>query len=321
MSAEKACLIIHLESDLTPALVDVVNNLLAEKTNVFAMVRDFSTASKWLSEREIYSFLLPEFLNTNEHGSKTLFADYKQFFAAISYFADYNFDQVLLGKQPHFSELATKAIAATCPRLEELDYGDYLCFKRLKKKQLSTMQRSMTAAQFSLARARAGSLQKCYLFLKVFVEAIVCFCLLILFLPVLIILSAFNVARVSPRAILGKSNRVRFVNIFDKKDSHDDADLPRWWWLPTLWNVCKGDVALIGPRLVLLAADPSANISNYSNLYFQLAPGLISRSQLKAGKGYSPEQLDELDQAYMHDCNPILDFKILLLAASSILRI
>jgi len=279
------------------------------------IVDDFGQASKWLSSLGIYSFLLSNVLAPKLHENH-FGQNYQQFFQAQLFLCQYNIDRIIIEKVDKNRELIEAAFRASGGQIEKTNFDTYLSLSRPQRaEQQGLINKQMNAAAYALTKACKDSTRSFYLFLKALIETLICLLLLLLTMPLLAVLLLLQSGKITSRAILGKANKRLYIHIFENNDL-GSGKLTIWWWLPTLWNVCKGDLSLIGPRMILLAAEDNC----HSNLYYQQAPGLISRSQLKAN-GLSTAQLDELDQAYMHAYSPILDLKIMLLAASKLLRI
>ena len=77
--------------------------------------------------------------------------------------------------------------------------------------------------------------------------------------------------------------------------------------LPQLFNVLKGDMALVGPR-PLLSEDQSDN----HPLRLQMRPGLTGWAQINGGRNISSTEKAELDTWYVRNASLALDVKILI---------
>jgi len=88
--------------------------------------------------------------------------------------------------------------------------------------------------------------------------------------------------------------------------------------LPTLWNVLKGDVSLVGPRPLLV---------EYLNRYtfeqmrrHEVKPGITGWAQIKATNAITWEEKFKLDVWYVDNQSFWLDVNILLLTLWKVLR-
>lgn len=314
----RACFIVHEHEGLTPDFVETIVALLGKQTKLYALVDHFGEASKWLADKGIYCFAFPQYLAENSKGAGKHAENIGNFFLVVDFLESYHVERVVIERNSGKKLLLERAFKLKAPACEEEAIGDYLCLTdlHLNEKKLSNLDKRAGATFYAIARAQERYPHCFYLPVKTTLEGIISFFLLILFTPLLLFLLLLNMGKVKSRAVLSKANSVRYIKVFERLNCEESEKLHGWWWLPSLWNVCKGDLALIGPRIVM----PSAEIQP-SELYYQQAPGLISRSQLKANNELSTAQLDELDQAYMHGCSPLLDIKIMLLAASKILKL
>jgi exopolysaccharide biosynthesis polyprenyl glycosylphosphotransferase len=106
------------------------------------------------------------------------------------------------------------------------------------------------------------------------------------------------------------------------------------WWLrrtsidelPQLINVIKGDMSLVGPRPHAVAHDDyySGLIAEYRERQ-DVKPGITGWAQINGARGETPELDDmrrrvELDLWYVHRWTVGLDFKIIMITATQILR-
>lgn len=88
--------------------------------------------------------------------------------------------------------------------------------------------------------------------------------------------------------------------------------------LPSLWNVIKGDMNLVGPRPLN---------AEYENLYnaeqnkrHSVKPGITGWAQVNGRNAISWEEKFELDLWYIKNRSLALDFKILCLTVMKVLR-
>ena len=77
--------------------------------------------------------------------------------------------------------------------------------------------------------------------------------------------------------------------------------------LPQLFNVVMGDMALIGPRPLLLVDQPAEH-----SLRLSIAPGLTGWAQIHGGKLVTAEEKNALDEWYVRNASPRLDIAIVL---------
>lgn len=88
--------------------------------------------------------------------------------------------------------------------------------------------------------------------------------------------------------------------------------------LPTLWNVLKGDMSLIGPRPLLVSY--LAHYSPDQARRHEVRPGITGLAQVRGRNAVSWEQRFQHDVEYVNNRNLFLDLKILLLTILSVLR-
>jgi lipopolysaccharide/colanic/teichoic acid biosynthesis glycosyltransferase len=78
--------------------------------------------------------------------------------------------------------------------------------------------------------------------------------------------------------------------------------------LPQLLNVLVGELSLVGPRPLVpedQPADPTIRLL--------VRPGITGWAQVNGGKQITSEEKDDLDEWYIRNASPWLDFRILLL--------
>ena len=88
--------------------------------------------------------------------------------------------------------------------------------------------------------------------------------------------------------------------------------------LPSLWNVLKGDMSLVGPRPLLV---------EYLSLYstkqarrHEVKPGITGWAQINGRNAISWEKKFELDLWYVDNYSLLLDFKILFITLYNVVR-
>lgn len=79
--------------------------------------------------------------------------------------------------------------------------------------------------------------------------------------------------------------------------------------LPQLWNVLKGDMALIGPRPPLPREVEA--YTAYDKQRLQITPGCTGMWQVSGRSTLSFQEMIELDLFYIRNLSPLLDVKIL----------
>ena len=79
--------------------------------------------------------------------------------------------------------------------------------------------------------------------------------------------------------------------------------------LPTLWNVLRGDLSLVGPRPLLMAYLP--RYSPEQRRRHEVKPGMTGLAQVQGRNGLSWEQQFDLDVWYVDHRSLALDLKIL----------
>ena len=75
--------------------------------------------------------------------------------------------------------------------------------------------------------------------------------------------------------------------------------------IPQLWNVVRGEMALIGPRPLLpidQPADPSTRLL--------VRPGITGWAQVSGGTALTADEKDALDSWYIRHASPILDLQV-----------
>lgn len=87
--------------------------------------------------------------------------------------------------------------------------------------------------------------------------------------------------------------------------------------LPSLWNVIKGDMSLVGPRPLLVEYLPL--YSSDQARRHEVRPGITGWAQVNGRNAISWEQKFKLDVWYVDNCSFWLDLKILLLTAKKVI--
>ena len=81
--------------------------------------------------------------------------------------------------------------------------------------------------------------------------------------------------------------------------------------LPQLWNVLKGDMALIGPRPLLV---------KYLPLYSEVRPGITGWAQCHGRNAISWTEKFKLDVWYVDHCSLMIDLKVVIATFKAVLK-
>lgn len=88
--------------------------------------------------------------------------------------------------------------------------------------------------------------------------------------------------------------------------------------LPTLWNVLKGDMSLVGPRPLLMEYLPL--YTHRQGCRHEVKPGVTGWAQVNGRNAITWEEKFELDLWYVEHHTLWLDFRILFLTLLKVLR-
>jgi sugar transferase EpsL len=88
--------------------------------------------------------------------------------------------------------------------------------------------------------------------------------------------------------------------------------------LPTLWNVLRGDMSLVGPRPLLMEYLPLYTREQARR--HEVRPGITGWAQVNGRNAVPWERKFELDVWYVDNTNFWLDLKILLLTGAAVFR-
>ncbi len=106
----------------------------------------------------------------------------------------------------------------------------------------------------------------------------------------------FNIPRENPAVLVGHERLLVELSLTE---------------LPQLWNVLKGDMALIGPR-----PEPPDRVRHYSDWQHQrliVPPGLTGLAQVSGlREQHSSEEKARFDVQYIHHWSPFLDLSLIL---------
>lgn len=86
--------------------------------------------------------------------------------------------------------------------------------------------------------------------------------------------------------------------------------------LPTLWNVLKGDMSLVGPRPLLVEYIPLYNETQKRR--HEVQPGVTGWAQINGRNSLSWEEKFELDVWYVDNHSLLMDMKILFLTLKKV---
>ena len=87
--------------------------------------------------------------------------------------------------------------------------------------------------------------------------------------------------------------------------------------LPTLWNVLRGDLSLVGPRPLLVEYLPRYTVEQSRR--HEVRPGITGLAQVSGRNGLSWEEKFRLDVRYVDELSPALDARILLATLRTVL--
>jgi lipopolysaccharide/colanic/teichoic acid biosynthesis glycosyltransferase len=86
--------------------------------------------------------------------------------------------------------------------------------------------------------------------------------------------------------------------------------------LPTLWNVFRGDMSLVGPRPLLMEYLPLYSAEQQRR--HEVRPGLTGLAQVRGRNALTWEEKFAADVEYVDDCSPALDLRILVSTVVSV---
>lgn len=126
--------------------------------------------------------------------------------------------------------------------------------------------------------------------------------------------------------VLIKFRTMRILGPGDSVANDADRITPFGLWLrstsldelPTLWNVLRGDMSLVGPRPLLMEY-----LGRYSPAQMRrhdVRPGITGLAQVRGRNELSWEEKFAADAEYVNDLGPVLDVRILLTTLVRVLR-
>ena len=110
--------------------------------------------------------------------------------------------------------------------------------------------------------------------------------------------------------LLPDKNRLTPLGSFLRKTSLDE--------LPSLWNVLKGDMSLVGPRPLLMEYLPL--YSEEQMRRHEVKPGITGWAQINGRNAISWEEKFELDVWYVDNQSFWLDIRIILLTIWKVMK-
>lgn len=112
------------------------------------------------------------------------------------------------------------------------------------------------------------------------------------------------------RGLVSDADRLTALGRFLRATSLDE--------LPTLWNVLRGDMSLVGPRPLLVRYLPRYN--DRQRRRHEVRPGITGLAQVSGRNAITWEQKLELDVQYVESRTLCLDLTILARTAISVIR-
>ncbi len=88
--------------------------------------------------------------------------------------------------------------------------------------------------------------------------------------------------------------------------------------LPTLWNVLRGDMSLVGPRPLLMDYLPLYTPEQHRR--HEVRPGVTGLAQVRGRNALSWEEKFASDVEYVNRLSPVLDLRIFAATVSAVVR-
>jgi lipopolysaccharide/colanic/teichoic acid biosynthesis glycosyltransferase len=110
--------------------------------------------------------------------------------------------------------------------------------------------------------------------------------------------------------ILSDSERLTSFGKFLRSTSIDE--------LPTLWNVLRGDMSLVGPRPLLVDYLPLYSVRQFKR--HNVRPGITGWAQINGRNTTTWDERFEMDVWYTKNCSIFLDFKIILITIIKVIK-
>ncbi|MCM1262459.1 MAG: sugar transferase [Butyrivibrio sp.] len=178
-------------------------------------------------------------------------------------------------------------------------------------------------------------------YIKRLLDIVISFTALVLLSPVLLVVAALVRMKLGTPVIFhqerpGKDEKIftlyKFRTMTDKRDKDgnllpDSERLTKFGGmlrstsldeLPELWNVLKGDMALVGPRPLLVSYLPL--YSAVERRRHEVRPGITGYAQVKGRNSISWEKKFEFDVHYVDNISFRLDCKIILMTFFAVIK-
>lgn len=88
--------------------------------------------------------------------------------------------------------------------------------------------------------------------------------------------------------------------------------------LPELWNIVRGDMAIVGPRPFLIK--DMVFMTQEQRQRHIILPGLTGWAQVKGRNGITWEEKLELDLEYIHEMSIVMDWKIIFMTVAKVFK-
>ena len=177
--------------------------------------------------------------------------------------------------------------------------------------------------------------------IKRILDFILSFISIIVLMPVMLIIATLVRIKLGKPVIFkqqrpGKNEKIftlyKFRTMTDKKDEKgnllaDEKRLTKFGKalrstsldeLPELWNILKGDMAIVGPRPLLVEYLPLYNEKQKHR--HDVRPGLTGLAQISGRKTIGWEERFEEDIEYIQNVNFVTDCKIVFKTVSKVLK-
>lgn len=110
--------------------------------------------------------------------------------------------------------------------------------------------------------------------------------------------------------LMSENKRITKLGHFLRKTSLDE--------LPSLWNVLKGEMSLVGPRPLLMEYLPLYSKKQMKR--YEVKPGITGWAQINGRNSISWEEKFKLDVWYVENRTFLLDIKILFLTIYKVIK-
>ena len=109
---------------------------------------------------------------------------------------------------------------------------------------------------------------------------------------------------------LKKDPRITPIGNFLRKSSLDE--------LPQFWNVLKGEMSLVGPRMITPAELQKFGAAGW--IYSCMRPGVTGYWQVQGRQNVSYDERVQMEEFYVRNWSLVLDLKILIKTPLRVLR-